>query len=135
GGDELEVDLDALVEGAAPVVRALLQDPRRERTRRGRVEADVEEARPGDLGPGDARDGGERRGELLGELPRRHAEALAELEGDVAGPVAVVAGAGPLEGGIVGRGLPGIGTALCGRPAYVVEQDGGEFGGIHEARS
>jgi len=47
----------------------------------------------------------------------------------------VLAVAGALEGDVVGRDLVGIRAALRGRPAHVVEQDGGEFGGIHEVRS
>ncbi|GMA92145.1 hypothetical protein GCM10025869_26740 [Homoserinibacter gongjuensis] len=133
--DELEVDAHALVERAAAVALTELENARGQRARGRRVEADVEEARSGDLGARDAVDLGEGRRERIGEFPRRHAEALAELEGRVGRPVAVVPIAGAFEGDVLGSDGVGICAALGGRPAHVVEQDGGEFGGIHEVRS
>ena len=47
----------------------------------------------------------------------------------------MVAVARALERDVRGGDAVRIGSALGGRPAHEVEQDGGEFGGIHEDRS
>ena len=70
---------------------ALAPRPRQDLVQPGRGEVEVEEAGAGDLDPLEVRGPGplELVGELGGDLARRQAERLGQLEGDVGGEVAV----------------------------------------------
>ena len=125
-GDELDVDRDAVVERAAPVGLALLDDALGELAGRRGIQADVEEAGAGDLGARDAVDGAERLGELDREVARCDAEPLAELERDVRCPVAVIAVARALERDVLGPiSRLRVDAPPLRRLAHHVEQCGG----------
>ena len=91
GGHELEVDAQAVERVAVAVRLALRHDREQDLVQPARGEAEVEEAGARDLDPLEVRGPGplELVGELGGDLPRRQAERLGQLEGDVGGEVAV----------------------------------------------
>ena len=97
GGDEFEVD-DVPGQGlAAPVPLPRLDHGSRQLARARGVQHDVQEAGARDvdaLHPGQL---GQPEGDQLGDLPRRPAGPLGQLERDVGGPVAVLALLGSLD--------------------------------------
>ena len=97
GGDELEVH-GLPGEGVVVAVAvALLDDGLGEAAGRGGVEGDVDETGARDVHRGDAVDGADAAGELVGELARAGAERLRQFHGDVGRPVAVLSVLGPLQ--------------------------------------
>ncbi len=132
GRDELEVDRDARIQVAIAVGLPRVDDARGNDARRGGIERDVDEAGPRHRGLGDAVDLREGGDELGRELAGNPVEALAELHRDIGGPVAVLAVARALERHIrVGDLVRALPRDLAGG----VQDNGSQFGGIHEGRS
>ena len=116
GGDVFEVDGATRERLVAAVLGTGLDDRAGQLAGRARAQADVDEAGSRDLDRVDAVGGRQVVGEDLRELARGHAGLLAELHGDVGGPVAVLAHAGALDRhgighlGGVDRNAPGGGS-------------------------
>ena len=91
-----------------------LSDHRRPRRRR---QAQVDEAGPGDLGGCDHLVRRERRGELLGDRPRRALELLGQAQRGAGGVVAMGGGGGALEL----RGIGGSAESCQGGPEQPLE--------------
>jgi hypothetical protein len=89
GGDVLDIDRRALPHLAAPVVRAGLEHHAQGAGPSGRLERQIDEARPGHLDLGDQRVGAQLFGNRLGELARLLACILRQHHGGIGGHVAV----------------------------------------------
>ena len=116
-------DLLSGMNGAFGVVTALYE---RERAGRGRVERDVDEARPGDVGTGHDGRLGQPLGDVGGQLARIRTDPLGEPHRDVRGPVAVVPVAWPVEHEV------GVGHGDLTAPVARIERgaDGGGERGL-----
>jgi hypothetical protein len=130
GRDELQVDHlpGQLVAGAVGRTRGqhVAHDP----GLRVRGEAQVDEARPGDLGAGDAVLRGERLGEPGGQVARLDPDPLRGLQGDVRGVVAVLGVARSLHRD-VGRQRGEIEVVVGEHGGRRVPDQFGEQGGGH----
>ena len=130
--DELEVDPLPRERGVRAVRRAGLHDRLREPPCGGGLERDVQEAGAGDVDLGDARDRGQARGEERGQVARGHAGLLAELEGDVRRPVAVLALPRSLDGDLLWDVLGGERDgSVCDEAGQDGVQRLGELSGGH----
>src|SRR6476619_6485884 len=90
GRHELQIDLLAGQERAPPVLLALVDHEPRERTGGRRVEADVEEARPGDLDGFDPIDLAQLLGQGVSKVTWCDTDLLGQLQRDRGGIVAVL---------------------------------------------
>ena len=97
GRDELHVDGVARQGVIGAVGGPCLDDGAGELARRAGVQGDVEEARAGHVDALDAVDAGQPIAEDPGELARIHPRLLAQLQGDVRGPVTVLPVLRPLH--------------------------------------
>ena len=104
GGHVFDVDLAARA-GVAAAVVASLRDQRSAEARCQicRPQAQVDEARPGDLGRIDIRVPGERDRDARGEVARLHAQRLRQHHGRVGGQIAVAGVARRLDQGTIER--------------------------------
>ena len=132
GGDELEVDALAGRGGVRAVAGARGEDLHRDLAERGLREAQVEEARTGDVDRVDAVDLPQPGGQQLGDLPRRPAGGLGELERDARRVVAVLLDARALDGDLVGHGHGQL-AGLDGG-GHGVAHGGAELEGSHAPR-
>ncbi len=89
GGDELDHYLLWVRGAGTAVCGAFREHPTYDGVLRARGEADVDEAGAGDLELGHLRVGRHRRRDLLGELPGIALQSPGELQGEIAGEVAV----------------------------------------------
>lgn len=92
GRDELDIDPLAGQHGEPPVILALLHDGRGQGTLRRGVQADVDEARTGNLRGGDTCRGGDTRGEKFGDRDRRQPSGLGECQRQVGRIVTMITG-------------------------------------------
>src|SRR5690606_36600754 len=111
GRDVFHAGGAALAGGVAAVLGAVAQHAGDLALPRARGQVEVDEARPGDLHPGDVVAGGEGLDQRLGQRARVGARGLGQQHRRVGGEVAMLAGLGALDHE-VGRG--GVGGQLAG---------------------
>ena len=98
GRDELQVDLVSGLGVGVAVGVAGVDDVVDDDALRRRVQAQIDETGSGHLRRGDAVGPGQRLGQPSGQLARVDADLLAELQRQVAGVIAVLGVARPLDG-------------------------------------
>ncbi len=133
GRDELQVDLLVQLGGVAVLVGGG-QHVGDDDALRGGLDAQVHEARAGDLGGGDTVGRGQRGGQPAGQLARIDADLLGELQREVGRVVAVLEVAGALDRDGIGQrgGVQVVFGQHCGGSSL---EQLSEVGGGHEGPS
>ncbi len=134
GRDELDVDLLLAALLGPAVRRARRDDVVGDRALGDGVDADVEEARPGDVDARDAVGGAESLGDQGREVAWRRPGPLGQLEGDVRRVVAVALLPGSLHRDRPGHAVGQRDRALGGEVRQGRDDQVGELLGCHRAR-